>query len=528
MVRLRHSLAGRIAALVTLVVVATAAASLVIVGQLRTLQQGFDRLTEVYVVFNQQLAEAHVQAVRIGEQVRTHSTQQSQAQRTGPAVASPPDPAFVATFVAALDARRTMIAEARAPIEGALADPARFGGAEQLADLREIESSLDALQGLIALDEVVDPLDVLVDIHSQRRIEQLFESLARHSNEAVVQLRQRVQATRERTEQLTLALMVAVAILDGLAAAGVVLTLRPLRHLTEAVRGLASGDWSQRISIPGSRDDEVRQLAGEFNLMAGALEERERRLLRGERLAAAGQLAAQITHEIRNPLSSVALNAELLEDELEGATPEAHDLLAKISKEVDRLTAVTEGYLRFARRPKPELARVDLRAELVGLLDFIAPELGQAGVDVDTRLPEGPVMVDGDGNQLRQVFMNLVRNAQEAAVGEEPPDPEHPPRIGVAMECKDDTVRVVVSDNGPGIGLPPDKMDRIFEAFYTRKARGTGLGLPMVQQIVLDHGGVVRVAQTGPQGTRFEVSLPACADSEPSVSSPRAAEDQEP
>ena len=518
MLRLRHSLAGRIVALVGLLVLATAVASAVIVRQLDTLQQGFDRLA-VYIAFNQQLAEAHVQAVRIGVQVQSH---QSQAERAEAAVAKPPDAAFLANFSAALDARRTLIAEARDPIEKALANPEPLGGAQQLADLRELQASLDTLQGLVALDDVVDPLDVLADIRSQRQIEQLFESLARRSNDAIERLRERVLATRERTEQLTLALTVAVTILGALAAAGVVLTLRPLSRLTDGVRNLGKGDWSQRIAIPGARDDEVGQLAGEFNEMAGALEERERRLLRGERLAAAGQLAAQITHEIRNPLSSVALNAELLEDELSEASPEARELLAKISNEVDRLTAVTEDYLRFARRPKPELQRLDLRAELVGLLDFMGPRLEKAGVEVETRLPEGPAMVDGDGNQLRQVFMNLVRNAEEAAVGEDPLDPDHPPRIGVAMECKQDAVVVVVSDNGPGIGLPPDKMDRIFEAFYTRKARGTGLGLPMVQQIVADHGGVVRVAETGPQGTRFEVSLPACAASEPSVSSTRA------
>jgi two-component system NtrC family sensor kinase len=520
--RLRHSLAGRIVALVGLLVLATAAASAVIVRQLDTLQQGFDRLA-VYIAFNQQLAEAHVQAVRIGVQVQSHQTS---AQRAEATVAKPPDAAFLANFSAALDARRALIEEARAPIESALADPERLGGAQQLADLRELEASLDTLQGLVALDDVVDPLDVLVDIHSQRQIEQLFESLARRSNDAIERLRERVQATRERTEQLTLGLTVAVTILGALAAAGVVFTLRPLSRLTEGVRNLGKGDWSQRIAIPGAQGDEVGQLAGEFNEMAGALEERERRLLRGERLAAAGQLAAQITHEIRNPLSSVALNAELLEDELSEASPEARELLAKISTEVDRLTAVTEDYLRFARRPKPDLARLDLRHELASLLDFMGPRLDKAGVGVDTRLPDGPVMVDGDGNQLRQVFMNLVRNAEEAAVGEEPLDPDHPPRIGVAMECKEDAVVVVVSDNGPGIGLPPDKMDRIFEAFYTRKARGTGLGLPMVQQIVADHGGVVRVAETGPHGTRFEVSLPACAPSDPSVSSTRAAEDR--
>src|SRR5688572_28637166 len=211
--RLRQSLAGRIAALVMVVVVATAASALVILGQLRTLQEGFDLLTEVYVEFNDKLAEAHVQAVRIGEQVRTR---RNQIERAAPELIPPPEPTFMVNFVGALDARRSGIAEARAPIDDALANPDRFGGEEQLADLRELATSLEALEGLVALDDVVDPNDVLVDIHSQSRIEQIFESLASRSGAAIRDLRARVLAIREKTEQLTLALTIAVSILGAL------------------------------------------------------------------------------------------------------------------------------------------------------------------------------------------------------------------------------------------------------------------------------------------------------------------------
>jgi two-component system, NtrC family, sensor kinase len=286
------------------------------------------------------------------------------------------------------------------------------------------------------------------------------------------------------------------------------LTLRRLRRLTQGVRNLSRGDWTQRIDAGRGRDDEVSQLAAEFNLMAAALEERERRLLRGERLAAAGQLAAQITHEIRNPLSSVGLNVELLEDELGDASPEGRHLLAQITKEVDRLTAVTEDYLSFARRPTPELHRVDLREELLGLLEFMAPELELAGLEIEVDFPETPVWIRGDASQLRQAFMNLVRNAREAALDDDVRDRADAPRIGLRMECKDTWARVVVDDNGPGIPLLPAELDRIFEAFYTSKARGTGLGLPTVQQILADHDGSIRVGDTGPGGTRFVVEIP--------------------
>jgi len=507
--RFRHSLAGRISALVLLVLLAAGASAVVAVAQLRALQRGFDSLVEVYVVFNQRLAGAHVQAVRVGVQVRNWQPTETEL-----------DPTFEGNFREALSARNEGVGATLLLVVEALAEPDRFGADQSVQELRAIRSSLEQLRDLAALDESFDVRTVLQDTRTQNEINRLFILLQDKSSDAVAQLRREAQAAQDRTERLTLAFTLIVSALGVLAAIGVFITLRPLRRLTEGVRKLSRGDWSQRVSPSGpGREDEVSQLAREFDHMAAALEERERRLLRGERLAAAGQLAAQITHEIRNPLSSVALNAELLEDELSEASPESRELLAKITKEVDRLTAVTEDYLSFARRPKPDRHAIDLCEELEDLLDFMAPELEMAGIEVVRRLPKGPAPVVGDANQLRQVFMNLVRNAQEAVLDEEQ-DPQRQARVEVEMRCKGEEVFVVVRDNGPGIPLPSSELDRIFDAFHTSKAQGTGLGLPTVQQIVQDHEGGVRVAQTGPQGTAFEVRLPACAPEPGSLSSP--------
>ncbi|MCX4242785.1 sensor histidine kinase [Paraliomyxa miuraensis] len=522
--RLRHSLAARITALVLLVLLGAVASAVVALDQLRAIQQGFDRMVEVYVVFNKHLADGHVQSQRIFEQVRTW-------EREGNGVPEEErelERDFEETFRLALSTRNDDIAKAQTTIDAALADPERFGAAEPRQELREIQDLLAELEELAARDEAAEPRQVLQDVRGQGQIQQKFKKIEAKSQEAIEQVRGEIQQAQVRTERLTVGLTLGVATLAVLVAVGVFLTLRPLRRLAEGVRKLGAGDWSQRVSPSGpEREDEVSQLAREFNHMAEALEERERRLLRGERLAAAGQLAAQITHEIRNPLSSVALNAELLEDELQGASPESRDLLAKIVKEVDRLTAVTEDYLSFARRPKPHLVPLDLREELHDLLDFMGQELEMAGIEVVQHLPRGPVWVMGDGNQLRQVFMNLVRNAQEAALDEER-DPDRRPRIEVTMRCKDEQVVVVVQDDGPGIPVPAAEVDRIFEAFYTSKAKGTGLGLPTVQQIVLDHEGTVAVADTGPSGTAFEVRLPACAPEGGSVSSPASVPGQGP
>lgn len=500
--RFRQSIAARITLLVAIVLLAAGISALVMLGQLRAMQSSFDRLTEVYVVFNQRLAEAHVQAVRVHEQIRTH-------QRDREGMVADVEPGFLNNFAVALNTRNRSIASAREPIDEAMRSPARYGGGEALEDLQRIQSLLNELEDLVAPDEIDDPRAVLSDVQTQNQVTQLFKSLSTQSSRAIGELRAEVQAAQVQTERLTLVLTLGTTILGVLATAGVALTLRPLRQLTQRVRDLGRGDWGQRVVIPGSRrGDEVSQLADEFNTMASALEERERSLLRGERLAAAGQLAAQITHEIRNPLSAVALNVELLEDELDEARPEGRHLLREITKEVDRLTQVTEDYLSFARRPQPELARIDLGEHLRGLLDFMRPELELSGLRLVVAIPAAPLPISGDGNQLRQAFMNLIRNAQEAALDDELRDEERTPFIELRVRVEPPYVCVDVADNGGGIALPPDQYERIFEAFFTRKARGTGLGLPTVQQILADHDGTIRVASSGPEGTCFEVSLP--------------------
>ena len=133
--------------------------------------------------------------------------------------------------------------------------------------------------------------------------------------------------------------------------------------LRARAREIAGGEYGRRTGVRSR--DEIGDLARELDVMAAAVEEREHRLIRSERLATVGRMAAQITHEVRNPLASIGLYAELLGDEIADG-PEARRLVASITSEVDRLTEITETYLRFARLPQPKLEREDLPA-LVGV-----------------------------------------------------------------------------------------------------------------------------------------------------------------
>ncbi len=512
--RLRHSLAARITMLVMLVLIATGVSSLIILGQLQSQQATFDLLTGVYVPFNEGLSKAHIQDVRIRMQF-TLINERLEAQKLSVQEENLFAPAFAE--------RRELVLDARRIIDGAFHNPDRIGGDKALAELRTLQTALDQLVDAVTATEARGPTEALRDIRTQNEIEHLFRILEEESSRAIKELQEQVRNASRETERLTIILLFGASLLALVALLAVIWTLRPLRKLTVGVRRLGRGEWDQRIQISATgapRLDEVSQLAHEFNLMADALQERERRLIRGERMAAVGQLAAQVTHEIRNPLSSMTLNVELLEDEIENPSPEARQLLGHITSEVERLTQITGEYLNFARRQKPDLVPMDLVPELQSLLDFLEEEHEQAEIEVFRDFASAPVWVLGDANQLRQAFLNLLRNAREALTDTDMDEPtrSEPARIALRLRRRGDTIVLDFADNGPG--LPDEDGERIFEAFFTRKAQGTGLGLAIVQQIVSDHEGGIRVARTGPEGTTFEVTLPACDPPDGSVFSP--------
>jgi two-component system NtrC family sensor kinase len=313
--------------------------------------------------------------------------------------------------------------------------------------------------------------------------------------------------TAERAEGRTVILIVLYSLVAlGIGVAAALLSQRllaPIETLTAGVKAVAAGDLSRKVQVTSR--DEIGLLAREFNTMAASLDRQQDELRRAERLAAVGRISAQITHEIRNPLNAIGLNAELLSEELEelSAPPrEAIQLVAAISREVDRLNGVAEEYLRFARLPKPALARQDLNEIVTGLLDFLAPELAAARIELRLELSAALPPVQADESQLRAVFLNLLRNSREAM-----------PSGGVVTvrsRPTEEAIEVEVSDTGGGI--PPGDLSRIFEAFYSTKERGTGLGLAFTRQVVEEHGGSIRCDSAVGRGTTFIVRLPAATD----------------
>lgn len=225
----------------------------------------------------------------------------------------------------------------------------------------------------------------------------------------------------------------------------------------------------------------------------------QERLARSERLALVGQMLAQITHEVRNPLNALSLNAELLGDEVTSLDPEhrteAADILGMISREVDRLTDVTGHYLQLARRPPAQLAPTELVALVEDVERLLRPEVEERGARLVVHTAAIPA-IPADGNQLRQALINVVRNALEA--------PAH--TITVDLGAEGDAVVLAVRDDGPG--MDDTALQHATDPFYSTKVSGTGLGLAITRQILEDHEGSVRIARLPEGGTEVALVLP--------------------
>jgi len=234
-------------------------------------------------------------------------------------------------------------------------------------------------------------------------------------------------------------------------------------------------------------------------VVTGILSDRQRKanesLRRAERLKTLGEMAAGMAHEVKNPLAAIRSSAQILAGHVSGKDAEFAGIVVS---EVDRLNKVVNEFLEYAR-PAP-LRREPVR--LSALLDFclklLAPVIRDKGINVRGVYPEAEAAVNADPAQLRQVFLNLILNAIQAV--------ESQGCVEVSVRVAGHETRVTVKDSGPGI--PPDKLKNVFEPFYTTKPGGTGLGLPIAQRIVAEHGGRLVVESVPGAGTTATVILP--------------------
>ncbi len=283
---------------------------------------------------------------------------------------------------------------------------------------------------------------------------------------------------------------------------GTVRDLRTSRRRKDGTQ-IAVSITRSRIRVPEGREAGFVEILRDIS----SQHELERELIHAEKMAAVGKIASKVVHEIRNPLGSINLNCDLLIDNLgAGESPEereAREILQTIKRETRRLTQITEEYLQFSRMPQPTGREEDLNVVLLELADFLRPELRRSGIRLVLNLDDRRPLVACDSRLLRQVILNLIRNAMDVV-------PAQSGQVMVVSVGERNGARIEVDDNGPGI--PPDVLPRIFEPFFTTKQDGTGLGLAVVRQIVEEHGGTVTCSSLPGKGTTFRIWLPGRGD----------------
>ena len=244
-----------------------------------------------------------------------------------------------------------------------------------------------------------------------------------------------------------------------------------------------------------------------------------KRTRRAEKMAELGKLTSHLAHEIRNPLSIIKINLKLLIEDIQRLSQNLQSLSAEpsaqtdelrqryrrqllkmetINGEADRLARTLDEFLRYAGKMELHPIRADLNELLEELVDFYTPQAQAGGVQLRQSLPGAPIYAKVDADLIKQAILNLLINATQAmSDGGE---------LIIRCAAVNDQAQIQVIDTGPGI--PVEDQEQIFEAYYTTKSGGTGLGLPTCRRIIEEHGGEIQLHSEPGKGTSFTINVP--------------------
>ncbi len=220
------------------------------------------------------------------------------------------------------------------------------------------------------------------------------------------------------------------------------------------------------------------------------------------------ELAGGLAHELRNPLSTMTMNLQLLAEDLRDDDADPEDVRRRamlkvtlLQREAGRLQRLFDDFLHVVGACRLSAAPHDVRLIVRGVVEFLEPELARQGVTVSLDLPGGPMVIPVDEDLLRQALLNLLRNAQQAIAGAG--------QIAVSLvRAQDGSGDVEIAVRDSGVGIEPGAIERIFRPFFSTKPGGTGLGLSITRRIVQEHGGTLTVDSTPGQGACFTIRLP--------------------
>ena len=283
---------------------------------------------------------------------------------------------------------------------------------------------------------------------------------------------------------------------------------RPVARLARFSEKVARGEWEEPLEMKSAA--EIETLVEALDRMRRDLKSYREKLVISERQAAWSQMARKVAHEVKNPLTPIAISIEDLKRSYDQKRPDFPEILSQaartIGEEVETLRRLLQEFSDFARIPPPRRAPCRL-SDLLGDLETLYGREVQGG-RLLLRRPEGDITFDADAGQMRQMLLNLVKNGLEALNGDG--------RVTVSAAAKDGALEIAISDSGQG--LTPEQRANLFVPGFTTKAHGSGLGLTIVERIVSDHDGTISVdpAAPGARGTTFRVRLPLHGGSVPS------------
>jgi two-component system NtrC family sensor kinase len=283
--------------------------------------------------------------------------------------------------------------------------------------------------------------------------------------------------------------------------------LRPIRHLVFASNRLAKGDLSHRVAIKSG--DEIGELGKTFNYMADSIKERDEKLkeqtknqiMKSEKLAMIGRLAAGVAHEINNPLGGILVYSHLLLEDTAGSDPKRANL-EKIIRETTRCKDIVRSLLDFARPGEPKIELSSLNETIEGVLSLVEKQVLFHNITIEKDLARDLPRIAFDKSQLQQVFMNIVLNAAEAMDGKG--------KLTIRTQISVDGSYGEAKFTDTGHGIPKENFENLFEPFFTTKkpGEGTGLGLSISYGIVKKHSGKIEVESEVGKGTTFTIKLP--------------------
>ena len=350
---------------------------------------------------------------------------------------------------------------------------------------------------------------------------------------AVIEVRQTLEAMEAAFRQeIRERILSRVFVLIAFVLSVVVLTrwsiARPIRALIRGARAVGRGDLTQRIEA--ARRDEIGQLAEEFNRMAANLqaaheeivrqgEERlrlEQEVQQAQKMATVGMLAAEVAHEIGTPLNVIAGRAEALGRSISLDHPERRHLDLMMGQ-TERISGIIRALLDYSRPRRPALRKEAVTLILARVADLLLGRCRAKDVRIHLALPVGLPEVWGDNDQLQQLFLNLLLNAIDASPrggtiriteGPEPVLPADGREAITRGKTEAPCLAIHIVDEGGGIS--PDRLDHVFQPFFSTKDRGqgTGLGLPIAEEIVRTHRGEIEVLSISDRGTEVVVRLP--------------------